>query len=191
MTGFSTLFWGFLFVFFDFRFNRFDLLPDLIGYIVVFSGFSRLASVHDYFRKAKYASIPLLLFSILDLLGIPLQMHISTDGSSNLSLPVILVSLAFALVDLYMMYHLCKGIGYVAKLTGEAHLQRMAEVRWSYYLWLTLLLFALPLLASVHILSVLGLLIIPLFILSTILYILLLQLLKETDRVCRSISLHD
>lgn len=190
MTGLSKVFWGLLLVFVDIRLNHFDILPDLIGFIIAYTGFSQLSSFHRHFEKAKYATIPLLLFSILDLFQIPTQYQISTVGPSSLSAPILFMSIVSTLLYLFMVFHLCKGIGYIGRQIGTPELEQKSEKRWKYYLWITLSLFILPIFALVGSSAIL-ILVIPLIIIGLIVYILILMLIRETDQIWRSTSLHE
>lgn len=192
MTGLSKVFWGLLLVFVDIRLNNFDILPDLIGFIIAYTGFSQLSSFHPHFEKAKYASIPLLLFSILDLFQVQAQVEFSTAHPSSISLPIVFLSIVSTLLYLYMVFHLCKGIGYIGRLIGVLELEQKAQKRWTYFLWITLIMFAVPILALLGaVFSDILLLVIPLIIIGLIVYILILMLIRETDQIWRSTSLHE
>jgi len=68
--GFGKIFWGFLF-FFDFRIQGFDILPDIIGYWLIYIGLKELVSMSSHFAAAqKYAVV---LGSYLFLTYIKLQ----------------------------------------------------------------------------------------------------------------------
>ncbi|QRG66048.1 hypothetical protein [Brevibacillus choshinensis] len=190
MTGLSKIFWGLLLVFVDIRLNQFDIIPDLIGYIIAYAGFSQLSSSHSHFANAKFATIPLLLFSILELFQFPASYQVSTTGAASMSGPIILVSLLSTVLSLYMIYHLCKGLGYVAREAGAPELAEKSENRWKYYLWLTLSMFAMPLFAVIGS-PVILFLIIPFVIMGLLVYAMLLMLIREVDQIWRSTSLYE
>lgn len=69
--GFNLIFWGLLFVVLDIRISSVDLvLPDFVGYILIASGLSRLASHHQWFRTARILAIVLVFVSLTTLVEI-------------------------------------------------------------------------------------------------------------------------
>ena len=67
--GFMSIFWGLLFVILDIRIGSFDLiLPDFIGYILIFKGLTVLAPEHGGFRKARVFAAIMFFLSIPSLI---------------------------------------------------------------------------------------------------------------------------
>jgi hypothetical protein len=63
--GFIGIFWGLLFVVLDVRLGSFDLiLPDFIGYLLIFKGLRLLASEHRGFRTAGVLAAVMIVVSI-------------------------------------------------------------------------------------------------------------------------------
>ena len=62
---FGQIFWGLLLVILDFRINHFDILPDIIGYILVAVGCAGLAGVSPRFATAGRLCWVLVVFEIL------------------------------------------------------------------------------------------------------------------------------
>lgn len=68
--GFSKLFWGFLLVLFEIHFFVIDILPDPIGYLLIYSGNKYLVKefpIDELANKASVFSIVLLVLSIPDM----------------------------------------------------------------------------------------------------------------------------
>lgn len=191
MTGLSNIFWGLLLVFVDIRLNQFDIVPDLIGYIIAYAGFSQLSSYHSHFANAKLAVIPLLLFSILELFQFPASYQVSMTEAAPMTGPMLLVALAATVLSLYMIYQLCNGLGYLARQAGAPELAQKSEKRWKYYLWMTLCMLILPLLAVIGLSPFMLVLILPLVIIGLIVYIMILMLIREVDQIWRMTSLDD
>lgn len=180
MTGFAKLFWGLLLVFLDFRVNGFDVLPDIIGFILVYSGLSMLAEEHARFLQAKKITVPLLVLSILDL--IPGQLQISVTEPASL-LGFLLAAVATVL-NLLLLYYICQGIGELARAEEQHELVNKAGVRWQYFLWVSIAgLALLPIAMGAA--GVAALFAIPIAILGLISYILLLALIREADQRLR------
>ena len=63
-SGFDKLFWGFLFVMIDFRIQGFDIIPDVIGYILFAVGFHMLAVNSTFFKKAENFNYIMVIVSM-------------------------------------------------------------------------------------------------------------------------------
>ncbi|MDF1618038.1 hypothetical protein [Petrocella sp. FN5] len=66
--GYKYIFGGFLLVLIDINIGRFDLLPDVLGYYLVFLGLGYLYAKTDFwfFRFARFLSVSMICVSILD-----------------------------------------------------------------------------------------------------------------------------
>lgn len=53
-SSFNMVSLGFLFLLIDFRIQNFDILPDIVGYILFAVGFHALASCSEHFKKASF-----------------------------------------------------------------------------------------------------------------------------------------
>ena len=154
--AFGQLFWGFFFVMLSFRINRFDILPDVVGYILIFLGTGALAMHNDRFRAAKNASIPLMVLAGIDFIASlggtsPQRGGIDVPLSNAIGLAVIL-GIATLVLSLLMAYNVCMGIADMAGERGLTDLQREARSRWYLYLAVTIggFLFLLMALAAVR-----------------------------------------
>ncbi|HEX6098869.1 MAG TPA: hypothetical protein VF432_21315 [Thermoanaerobaculia bacterium] len=69
-TAFSNIFWGLLFVVLDIRLGAIDLiLPDFVGYILIFQGLTLLAPEHHAFRKARVLAAVMVFVSLPGFFG--------------------------------------------------------------------------------------------------------------------------
>lgn len=169
--GFVNLFWGFIFLF-DFRLGGFDILPDFIGYIFIYSGLIRLTNINERFKTVKSISL-LLVF-----LSIPEIYQISTTDLLGYFTGILLaaISLITTLLQIVLVYNICQGIIEMANERGNFQLSSKAKNRWLLYLVVNITIIAgtaLPL--------ILVVLFWPLIILSFISYILMLGLLKQAE----------
>jgi hypothetical protein len=63
--AFISIFWGLLFVVLDIRIGSIDLvLPDFIGYILIYKGLTSLAPEHRGFRRARVLAVVMFFVSI-------------------------------------------------------------------------------------------------------------------------------
>ncbi|TFB13377.1 hypothetical protein E3U55_16175 [Filobacillus milosensis] len=58
------MFWGLMIVFFDFRFNSFDILMDPLGYIILAVGLGHFATLYKPAKTGQIISIILIVMSI-------------------------------------------------------------------------------------------------------------------------------
>lgn len=102
------IFIGYLFLFFHFKINEFDLLPSFVGYIFIFVGLGKLKNESSYFQKARPWAIVMTVFEILSLAGLMIQTELSTMLFSMLGF-------AGAAISIYIMYCIVMGIGDIEK----------------------------------------------------------------------------
>ncbi|WP_202708819.1 hypothetical protein [Sporosalibacterium faouarense] len=172
--GFNKLFWGFLFMF-DFRFNGFDILPDFVGYIFIFIGLKTLMNKNQNFSTAKNLALPLIFLSILDIFQPQ-----NNAGGVNITYgpPLMLViGIAVTVINLIMVYKICNGISELAQQQEKIELSKKAMTRWMLYLinnLIILLGFVVP--------GLVAILFIVIIIYSFVMYILMLLLMRESER---------
>ena len=63
--GFILLFWGLIFVFVDFRIERFEIAPDFIGFVLVALGCHSLWQYTPEFRTARHFALPMIPLSLI------------------------------------------------------------------------------------------------------------------------------
>jgi hypothetical protein len=152
--GFRFLFWGFIFVFVDFRIQGFDILPDIIGYVFFAVGLGLLEKENlsekenRGFAVAKVLSYPLIFLSLFSIF----QFQAPLNGGFHVNAMVpglwsVLDSLLFTVLDLLMVFHICKGIRAMANHAGFVDLADKAHRRWIQYLCLDIFKFVALLLA--------------------------------------------
>jgi len=131
VSPFGKLFWGFLIVFIDIRINGFDLLIDLVGYVLVVLGLAELAKRNPNFGRARVYATVLLALSALDLFTRSSGSRIVLFGSSGLTAVFFILLL---LVNLMLIYLVCKGIAEMATAAHAPHLADLAMSRWVVFL---------------------------------------------------------
>lgn len=132
--GFMKIFWGFLFIFLDIRISGIDfVLPDFIGYILIVFGLARLSDLHPRFRTANaYAKIMVLL-SFADLVEMKRVMG-RRGGLTVWYHPVWPITLLGVILNLIMVWHICRAIIELAQASGNHDLAQTAALRWKLYL---------------------------------------------------------
>lgn len=138
--GLNKIFWGFIFILLDFKIQGFDILPDVVGYILFAMGFGILASSNEYFQKAKNFNIPLIILSIFSIYERPSQ----TSGGvqlGTLGIFGVIIGIAAIVLNLLVIYNMFMGIKNEADQQGKFDLSTEAEKRWKQYLTLQIAVF--------------------------------------------------
>jgi len=171
------MFWGFLF-FFDFRIQGFDILPDAIGYWLIYTGARGLISQSNHFYFVRKYSLPLIIVSLFDIYQV--QTPIEQFTINPQVFLFILVGFLITILDLKLIYNLCFGIVEMALANEDFQLSSTAEGRWEYYLYvkIVMLIFTSISFFARH-LIVIGF--IPLFIISLGILVLMMGLMKRAD----------
>lgn len=98
----NLIFIGYILIFFHFKINGIDLLPDFVGYLLIASGLGRLEEQSELFVKARpwayVMSVISIFYGIAGLFGI-------TYGPA-----FVVLNLATGAASLYLMYLIGHGI---------------------------------------------------------------------------------
>lgn len=173
--GFSRIYWGFLF-FFDLRIQGIDILPDFIGYGLIYLGLKELVSMNSHFVEAQKYTVVLGILSIFDLYQI--QIPMGEFHLNSISGIFMLTGIIIVLLDLLMVFHLCQGIAELAAGKGFIELKNLALSRWRYYLYLRVGMAAIaPVALLMPLLAIWAF--IPLFIMSIIVLVLMMGLMRK------------
>jgi len=164
---------------FDFRINGFDLLPDFIGYLLIFLGLSALVNLNEKFNKAKILSLPLIVISVLDIYQSPVQLNSGLLEPKAMILSI--VGIISIILNILMIYNICIGIEEKAKESGNFVLGTLARSRWNLYLIFQIILLVMFVCNFVLKLTS-ALLVLPLFVFSVIVYIMMLNLITEAEK---------
>jgi hypothetical protein len=137
--GFRLLLLGFIFIFFQFNIFSIDILPDVVGYILILSGTNMLLTSfqNDRFVYVKYASLLLIPLSALDLFirhSAALNGVINNAQTNGRVFSLVFSALTTFLL-IYCVYHLCKGIAQEAQRIGNADIASKAI--WTGWLFLS------------------------------------------------------
>lgn len=183
--AFSNLYWGFFFTMLDFRIGHFDILPDIIGYILFFIGLSTLAYTNDYFRKAKTLSIPMIILSIPAIYENQISFN-SVNFGTMLGFNLI-IGIASLIIGILIVYDILQGVRELATHNGVREIAFEAEDRWVQFIWLqvagvgTFLIIFIPFINLIYAIALL--------IAAIILTVNILKLMKKCGEQLESISL--
>lgn len=138
--SFNKLFWGTLFIMLDFRLQGFDVLPDVIGYIIYACALGALATNNGYFKKAFNSNFPLIVLSVFSIYE--KQNNTSGFNISEGAIGIVLVILS-TILGLLVMYNLFQGINEVADERGKTEITTISNTRWKQYLYLQIATFVM------------------------------------------------
>lgn len=173
--GFNKLYWGFLFVMVDFRIQGFDILPDIVGYILFAIGFSILTASSIHFKTASSFNIPMIILSLFSIYEKPVQGGgIQFGPFGLLGIPIAIASFAF---NLLVVYHIFMGIKEMAEKQDQLDIYEEADQRWQQYIILQVaaisafVLFFIPVLSLAYILVI--------FVFSIFLTIVIMKFMRR------------
>lgn len=173
--GFSKLYWGFLFIMIDFKIQGFDILPDIVGYILFAVGFSVLAANSEYFKKAANFNIPMIILSAFSIYEKPAQgggIHFGPLGPLG-----ILIAIAGFVVGLLVVYNLFMGIKDMAGKQEQMDICEESDKRWEQYLLLQVAALLAIVLIFVPFLAIVC--VIALLIASVAMTVVIMQFMKK------------
>ncbi len=132
---FGYLYWGFFFIMLSFRFQGFDIFPDVVGYILFFLAFNGLKGYSSYFRKANICNIPMIFLSIFNIYQQPITAQAGGINFGAYGLWTIPLAIAIAALGILTVYYLLKGISEMALIRGRHDIVEKSEQQWRHYLF--------------------------------------------------------
>ncbi|CAM3055636.1 hypothetical protein PASE110613_14630 [Paenibacillus sediminis] len=142
--AYYSILWGLLLVVLDFRFGTFDVLPDVLGYVLIIIGLSTLKTIDRHFTISWWAAAAMIVISIVTFFQPVSSLEMSTAVQS---ISVVQIGWAFLLIilDIVMIYGICKGIIGHATLYNNQDLVQFAKRSLNTYVTLSVIsLIALP-----------------------------------------------
>ncbi|MDP4089549.1 MAG: hypothetical protein Q8930_09805 [Bacillota bacterium] len=173
--GFNSIALGFLF-FIDFRLNGFDILPDIVGYILIIYGLRYLAEENQSFRLARSMAIPLTVTSVFDI-------YQAQQNANNVSFEFtlnILFTILTTILFILMVYNLCMGIGEKARNKEDFEMENLALRRWKIFITYQVL-FLIMILLGIVVPPMVLLMFIPMFIFCIVSLVLMITLFMRAD----------
>ena len=132
----SYIFFGYLLVFLNARINGFDILPDFIGYLLIFAGINKLAARSRYFSKASFLALFMSVVSLGDLIHLE---TITVESELFMAL-LVAASVFFTVIPLYLMYFITKGVADLEWDAGKNLAADRLMQAWKMNVFVTLLL---------------------------------------------------
>lgn len=131
---YSRFFWGLLLAILDLKLNRFDILPDFVGYIIISLAASQITSVSPAFQRVVG---PAAALSILDVVGL-----FATRDLANI------FGYLDTIIDRLMMWFLLGAVAIDCDAHGQEDLVASAHSRRRWYVGLIIAMHIVGLVAS-------------------------------------------
>ncbi|MBO0588037.1 hypothetical protein [Sporosarcina sp. E16_8] len=176
----NKIFWGSLLVFFNFHIINFDILPNFLGYIVIYLGLKGLISYSDQFSKAKPYVLVLAAVSIPLIYQFEVNLTEQIEITTN-SYILMAIYIVVAFVQLGFVYHFMRGLLEIAQDAPFKPFEKKTGTVLRFYIILTLVTQIITLLILIPNAFILLLtpIILVLAIMSFIVEIILLVLIRQ------------
>lgn len=130
-SDYNKLFWGMIFIIFNINLGSVNILPDFVGYILIYIGLSSLSSQHPIYNKGKLPSIILAVLTIKTIVNQQNTNFLGLPQGDILSTAIGLIS---TMINLYLIYIICSGIYLLADNRGLEGFKDSASGRYKAYL---------------------------------------------------------
>ncbi|MEG1254336.1 hypothetical protein [Clostridium sp.] len=130
------IFWGLILVFFDFHIGVIEMLPNFIGYILIWKGVDKLKKHDVEFGKSVIYVQIMVGISIMQL-GMSL---FGLDGSviTMSNIWIIVLEEVGLLITLIIIYYIFKGLYNLEEARVNAQLYNKVRFRWRFYFYSTI-----------------------------------------------------
>lgn len=128
-SGFLNLFLGLLFQF-RIEISGFDVLPDILGYYLIYRGLKTVSNGNKYFQLANRMIIPLMVLSLVNLYNF----EKAPEVISSLIFPLDVLKIVVFAINMFLIYNICKGSAVVAVSINDNSLKRNIIQRLYLYL---------------------------------------------------------
>lgn len=128
-SSFYLFFWGLLLQY-NIVFRGFDILPDIIGFYLIYKGLTTLTSESKYFIMARKIIIPLTVLSLVNFYNFEYYQEFALSIMPVLDVLKIFV---FALT-MYLVFNLCRGAIEIAEDLRDDYLEKTISQRLYVYL---------------------------------------------------------
>ncbi|WDL95809.1 hypothetical protein [Alicyclobacillus sp. ALC3] len=131
-SAFTWMFWAFIFLLVNFYLQGINLLPDVVGYILLAVGANQLRQSHPRFQTVYVLCFPMMVLSIPNLHKAvqPSGVHFTFAAGSPLLWAAGTISW---IVMFFVVYNICRGIADIALASLHDVLAEQAMVRWKLY----------------------------------------------------------
>lgn len=124
--GFRKIFWGFIFVFIEIHIIAIDILPDPVGYFLIYTGM-KLVNIHDEFGSGgKFIAFGLVYFTLP-------TVFLQNTTIEHISGWFIYMSV-IGILNLVLAFYILQMMVLIATGRKENHLLRRTETSFKFYM---------------------------------------------------------
>lgn len=133
-TYFNRMFWGMILVFFDINLGSIDILPNIVGFIMIATAISGLSSdtkEEKSFKKGEVYAWIMVCLACIDII-----LKFSGYGNQDIGIApswIIIYGQLSSVINLIMVYYICKGIYNLGEKAANTEISISARDRWIYY----------------------------------------------------------
>lgn len=143
-SGYNKIFIGMLLIIFDINLGFINILPDFIGYMFIYAGLSILTPQNKFFEKGKMPALILVLLTIKSIIHYP-NNNILLGKIHDVRLIPMIIEATVAVINLYLIYIISKGIYELCKERGLGEYEKSIESRFKFYFIVSLItIFYIP-----------------------------------------------
>lgn len=140
-SAYNRIFWGYLLVLLDLRIQTLDIIPDFIGFMMIFVALGTLAAQHEDYGQARPFALILIFFSLVELFQLPQTNLLQTPLSAQNTV-LLMIGQVAAIVQLFMVYRICRAVAALAAVQGLPDLEGKAKARWRFFFGITAVILA-------------------------------------------------
>lgn len=142
--GYNKLFIGMIFLIFNFNIGPINIIPDFIGFIMIYQGLCNLELQNQIFEKGKIWAAVLAVLNIGSIVKMDFN-SVSIPLIGSIEIPLMIFGTIKSIMRIYLIFIICNGIYRVADENGHYKLKKDVKSRWKFYLIMALLsLFSTP-----------------------------------------------
>ena len=130
--AYNKLFWGFVFVFIRINIGNLDLLPNFIGYFLIYNGVNTLISQHRAFNNARVPALLMCILSIKDVYKARPQYFLDTSIITKNILWIFYDEIGF-IIMFYIVFCVVRAIYLLAEERELEELSKNAKNYWRAY----------------------------------------------------------
>ena len=134
--GYRKLFWGIMVITFNINLGFLNVLPDFIGYWMIYSALSLLEAQHEIYKKGKPIALLLIVLTLKDIVRVDNSDFLVEAFGINPIWAMLLGSLV-TLLSLYLIYIMCEGVYQLSAERGCEVLRNNTGFRFKAYALLT------------------------------------------------------
>jgi len=128
--AFKRIFWGLLFILFDFRIGGFDLAPNIIGHIFLMQGLVYLEEENEFFMKVLNINKIMLVLSLFSIY----EPSIDNTNVNPIAIVLLVMGIVSLLGKILLMHRFFMGAKEMTTKYNNLHMAYEAGERWVIFL---------------------------------------------------------